>query len=223
MPPIGPKNDRVDPSLAELAENVPAPLPVTTTTTTPLSVVEDGDEKGESSRPLRMPDGRIAGMPTKIHTTKTGAQQLRAAQCKQKPCAACGWAEFPKPGSAHWKDIQSQLEYYQRPRFAGGLGIWQGLTVHDFIWCGECPYQEVEDENGKKARQGGPGGKFLGYNCPCWRRRQEDLLPDWVPGSVAQLVDMLSGISDRLRRRGVRGFLEAMRADILGRRGRPPR
>lgn len=213
---------KIDPSLSELADELPRSIPVTTVTKTPLSVVDEGDEKGETRAPLRTPDGRIAGMPTKIHTTKSGAQQLREAQCKQKPCASCGWAEFPGPGTPHRKQIEAQLRQYQLPRAQGGLGIWQGLTADHFVWCGECPTQEVLDEDGKKTRQGGHGGKWLGYNCPCWRRRQEDLIPDWVPGPVAKLVDTLSGISDKLRRRGVRGFLAAMRADLLGRgRGLP--
>ena len=214
---------KIDPSLSELADELPRPIPVTTVTKTPVSTVEEGDEKGETRQPLRHPDGRVAGMPTKIHTVKTAKQQLREAQCRQKPCASCGWAEFPGPGTTHRKDIELQLRTYQAPRSSyGGVGIWQGLTADHFIYCEECPYEEVIDEDGKKCRQGGPGGKFLGYNCPCWRRRQEDLLPDWVPGPVAQLVDTLSGISDRLRRKGVRGLLAAMRADLLGRgRGRP--
>lgn len=213
---------KIPTSLSELIDEPPKPIPVTTVTKTPLGTVEEGDEKFETKAPLRHPDGRLAGMPTKIHTVKTPEQQLREAQCRQKPCASCGWAEFPGPNTPHRQQIEAMLRQYQAPRTQGGLGIWQGLTADHFIWCEECPYQEVLDEDGKKCRQGGPGGKWLGYNCPCWRRRQEDLLPDWVPSPIVGLVDTLSGIGDKLRRRGVRGFLAAMRADLLGRgRGLP--
>jgi hypothetical protein len=210
---------KIDPALSALTDEEPKTLPVVETTRTPVLMTEDGDEKGETATPVLRPDGRRVGMPTKIHTVLTPEQQLRKAMCKQKPCAACQHAEFPRPESPHYIEIESMLRACQKPRSQQGRSIWLGLTVHDFVWCDADPLIEIKDENGVViGKNGGPGGKFLQHNCAEWKRRQEDLYPDWVPRAYVKLAEVLTTISDRLRARGVRGFLAAMKADLLRRR-----
>lgn len=201
------------------AGEVPPSIPVATKTLSPIATVEDGDEKGETQAPIRHPDGRPAGIPTTVHTRKTAEQQLREAQCRQKPCASCSFAEFPGPHTPHRIEIERQLRKAQTPRERGGLGIWQGLSADDFIWCDEDPETTKTLADGSVQKSGGPGGKFLGYNCPEWHRRQEDLVPDWVPGPIAKLVHEISVVGDRLRQRGVMGYLRAMHADYRRRNG----
>jgi hypothetical protein len=170
-------------------------------TRTPIGVVHPDDTTGETARGVIKPDGTRLGMRTTVHSQKSGLSQLRDAQCTLRPCANCACGRFVKPGS----EKHTILDGYLRNQVHAHLRIWQGLGPESFVYCEDDPK--------------GVGFKWLGYNCPAWRRRQEDLVPDYVPAAVKKVIDTLTAVSDQLRRSGVRGFLAAMRHVLGGGRG----
>lgn len=183
-----PKSD-----LSSLADEIPSPIDAVSITRSPVATVDPGDTKGETKRTAVRPDGRPVGIPTKIHSTLTGQQQLREALCRKYPCAACKHAQFPKPGSAEHATRAAFVAM-----FHGKLGIWKDLGEDAFLYCEDDP------TNGK-------GFKFLGYNCPAWRERTAEFLPEWVPTPVLKAVEFFDETSRKLRRIGIAGLLRGLR------------
>ena len=183
---------------SSLADEIPDSVVDRSVVRTPLQSVEEGDAKGETARPLLGPDGKPVGVPTRVTTSRTGEEQLRELQCKQKPCANCKHGFFPAPGSREYRVIEKILADAH-----GKLGIWPELGPKAFKWCEEDPVE-------------GAGGKYLGYNCPAFAPGGPDLLPDYVPEQVKKAVLAMKALSMKLLTS--RTSMRKMLALIQGRR-----
>ncbi|MBN1773155.1 MAG: hypothetical protein JXB32_17950 [Deltaproteobacteria bacterium] len=209
----GPTDD-----LSSLVDEKPSDVHTVAETRTPLGSVVEGDDKGETLRPVLTPDRRRrVGVPTRVHDTLTSYQQLREAQCAKWPCAACGNGQFVHPESS----LGLQCRGFLKETVHGKLHIMQSLGVADFVYCEDDPVRPALDDHGDpifeadgtQKMTGGPGFKFLRYNCPAWRERTAEFLPHWMPSHVVKLVDRLSAVSRRLRARGVLGYLRRIRGE----------
>lgn len=205
--------------LSPLVDELPTEIRTVEESMTPLGSVVEGDASGETARPVVSKDGsRRVGIRTRLHDKMTPYEQLREAQCAKYPCAACGNAQFFKPESEHGIKVKTFLEQTVQRK----LHIWNGLGPNAFVYCEEDPERPkpdrdgnptIDQSNGKVMTIGGIGYKFLGYNCPAWRERTAEFLPDWLPANVKRTVDRAIHLSGILRRRGVNGLLRRIRGE----------
>lgn len=189
--------------LSEVAAEMPAPASEVTVTRTPLAVTEDGDVKGESATPLTHEDGTVASMPTKVTIGVSGAEQLRKAQCKQRPCVACGHAQFIKPGSPRFIGLVEELARLRRMQV---LDERDDLGPAGFVWCDDSA--DVSKDTGVPLE---PGYRFIQHNCLNWTKRRTDLLPEWMPPFMRTNIQRIFTASDILREKGVVGYLSWLR------------
>jgi hypothetical protein len=193
--------------LSELAPELPGKAAEVSVTKTPISLVEDGDTKGEGAVPAMHADGTPMAMPTKISVGVTGEEQLRKAQCKQKPCGACGHAQYLQPGTPRFQVLVLEI---QRLRGIGVIDQRGDWNPAGFVWCSASA--DIDKESGLPM---GAGYRFLGHNCMNWVRRRTDLLPDWMPSAMKTNLSRIFVASDLLREKGVLGYLSWMRRTFL--------
>ncbi len=206
--------------LSSMVDEIPSDVKTIEVTSTPVQSVEEGDELGETAEDVRKPDGSAVSFRTRIHDRISGYEQLRQAQCAKSPCAGCGNGQFLRPGSDHWNKVSAFLtDVVHRDLAKGGLGIWQDLGPSAFLYCEDDPIRPALDRNGEPVvkpdgtpqMMGGPGYKYLRYNCPAWRESNREFLPDWLPQRAARVVDKLVAVSKKMQQVGVGGFLRKLR------------
>lgn len=204
--------------LSSLVDEKPSDIRTVEETRTPIGSVEEGDVAGETARPVLYGGRRRVGIRTRVHDKMTSYEQLREAQCAKYPCAACANAQFFRPESEHGIKVKAFLEGTVQRK----LRIWHSFGPSDFIYCEEDPIRPkpdrdgnptVDPSNGQVMTIGGPGYKYLRYNCPAWRERTAEFLPDWLPPAVQRYVERAVHLSNILRRRGVGALLRKIRGE----------